>query len=398
MTDRRLLIMGGSFDPPHKGHKRLLVAAAEELKPDRIVLVPAFQAPLKGLPGASAADRVRMLRKLVAGLPKKWRKRCSLDISEVRAHRMVYTVETLRRLRREHPRTELHFIVGSDSAESFYKWREPEALKRLCAWWVGMRPGAGVLLSPGASALKGGAQAPGGRRIPAHFKRLPGRFPDISSTDIRLAAATGAQWARLTTGPVASFIRKRGLYGLAIIRELERTLKKPRFQHTMAVADLSAKLAVRHGLDRHKAVLAGLLHDCGRCMPPEKMAERCRSWRVKAPSVRDIVRRQPKLLHSYLSAELARRRFGIQDPEVLSAIRKHTLGALRMSPLDKLIYVADAVSEDRDHPGSKPLRELAFRDLDIAMKACLWAKLEHARSNNSWMHPLSLSLWTRLRR
>ncbi|MBI5883288.1 MAG: bis(5'-nucleosyl)-tetraphosphatase (symmetrical) YqeK [Elusimicrobia bacterium] len=374
----RILIMGGSFDPPHKGHKALLLGAANTLKPEQVLLIPAFQAPLKGIPGAPAGQRVEMLRAMVSVLPKGLRKLCSVSLSEVRSKRKVYTVETLRGLKRRFPKDELHFVVGSDSAESFHLWRDPEALKRLSSWWVGPRPGSGT-------------------RLPSRFHKLPGRFPDISSTDIRLAIATGGRWKKLVPKPVAALIRRKRLYGLALLRTLEDTLKDSRFHHTLAVADIAVRLAERHGLDRQKAALAGLLHDCAKCMSPEEMVSRARAWRIKAPRLADIIRRQPKLLHSYLSAEMARRRFGISDLEVLSAVRKHTLGALSMSPLDKLIYVADSVSEDRGHPLVRGLRTIAFRDLDEALTACLESKVSFARSRKSWLHPVSLSLWKKIR-
>ncbi|MFA6318243.1 MAG: bis(5'-nucleosyl)-tetraphosphatase (symmetrical) YqeK [Elusimicrobiota bacterium] len=377
----RILIMGGSFDPPHKGHKALLVAAAKALKPDRVFLIPAFQAPLKGLPGAPAADRLAMLRALTEGLPVGLRERCAIDLAEVRSKRKVYTVTTLRRLSRKRPGAELHFVLGSDSAGNFHRWRDPETLGRLASWWVGVRPGARASLLPGS--------------LP-HFNKLPGRFPDISSTEIRLAIATGGKWKKLATKPVAALIRKRGLYGLSIIKALKASLKESRFEHTLAVARTAVRLADRHGLDRQKAALAALLHDCGRCMSPERMVERALAWKVPAPHRADIIRRAPKLLHSYLSAEIAVRRFGVDDPEVLSAVRKHTLGSLSMSPLDTLLYVADAVSEDRRHPGAAGLRSLAFRDLDAALAACLSAKVGYARSRASWLHPVSLALWKNL--
>ncbi|MBI5208381.1 MAG: bis(5'-nucleosyl)-tetraphosphatase (symmetrical) YqeK [Elusimicrobia bacterium] len=378
MEPSGILILGGSFDPPHEGHAALLEAAARRVRPSTILLVPAFQAPLKGVPSAPPQARVAMLRRLLASLPAPWRERCSLDLHELRSRRKVYTVETLRRLRRSHPRAELHFVVGSDAAAAFGRWREPRALERLAAWWVGARPEAA------------------GKVLP-HFRRLPGRFPDVSSTGIRLAIATGRKWKKRVPDRVAAFIRKRRLYGLDMLAKLESMLKKPRFEHTLAVARIAERLAERHGLDRSKAVLAALLHDCGRSLSRGRMVSLARAWRLKAPRLAEIIEHQPKLLHSYLSAELARRRFGVDDPEVLSAIRKHTLAALSMSRLDRLVYVADAVSEDRAHPAAQALRRRAFRDLDAAFDACLRAKLEHASSRRAWIHPISLELWKRTR-
>ena len=67
-----------------------------------------------------------------------------------------------------------------------------------------------------------------------------------------------------------------------------------------------------------------------------------------------------------------------------------------MSRLERILYVADAVSEDRTHPQAAPLRRLAFQDLEAAFAASLAAKLEPRREARRWLHPLSVSLWNRL--
>ena len=127
----RVLIMGGSFDPPHKGHKTLLIAAAKALRPERVLLIPAFQAPLKGIPGAPAGQRVEMLRAMVTGLPKNLRKLCSIDLSEVRGRRRVYTVETSGLA--EVPRSGASFVVGRTQRNP--PVADPETLD-LGSWWA----------------------------------------------------------------------------------------------------------------------------------------------------------------------------------------------------------------------------------------------------------------------
>ena len=67
-----------------------------------------------------------------------------------------------------------------------------------------------------------------------------------------------------------------------------------------------------------------------------------------------------------------------------------------MSRLETLLYVADAVSEDRAHPHAAALRRLAFRDLDAAFAQVLSAKLRHALEHGRWLHPLSISLWNKI--
>jgi predicted HD superfamily hydrolase involved in NAD metabolism len=141
--------------------------------------------------------------------------------------------------------------------------------------------------------------------------------------------------------------------------------------------------------------LAALLHDCGRLIKKERLARYALDHGLRAPLLADIARRQPGLLHACVGEDLARRRFGCRDRAVLRAVRSHTLGSPSMSRLDRVLYVADAASEDRSHPQAAPLRRLAFQDLDAAFAASLAAKLCHAVQKGRWVHPSSVSLWNR---
>ena len=374
----KTLVFGGSFDPPHRGHSSLLRAAAERLRPDRILIVPAYRAPLKDSPSAAAAARAEMARRGILGrLPARFKRIARLDLSETQARRPVYTVETLARLKREDPRGVLYFVCGQDSAASFGKWKDPARLKSLAAWWYGSRPGK---RSP----------------VPAHFRKLPGLFPDISSTELRNALALGQDCSDALCPEVLASVRRLGLYGCDLLKRLGRDLSPSRCEHSLNVAALAEALARRHGADARKARFAGLLHDIGRRMTPAKMAAYARRRRLKVPRLEETCRLGPLLLHAHVSADLARREFKILDSEVLSAIRKHTLGDLRLGLLDKIVYVADACSHDRRHPASSGIRALAFIDLDAALKLCVAAKLQHALSRGAGLHFLTESLWNRL--
>ncbi|MEK7656931.1 MAG: hypothetical protein AAB412_04190, partial [Elusimicrobiota bacterium] len=89
----------------------------------------------------------------------------------------------------------------------------------------------------------------------------------------------------------------------------------------------------------------------------------------------------------------AERRFGVSDPEVLSAIRKHTLGDLDMSPLDLLLYVADASSSDRDFPEVDSIRRAAKKGLEAGFHEALRVKLAYVLKEGGWIHPLGPRLW-----
>ena len=372
----RVLVFGGSFDPPHRGHAALLAAAARRVKPDRILVVPAFHAPLKDEPpSAPAEERLELARLgVIAPLRARWRTRALIDLSEARGGRRAYTVDTLGRLREEYPGAELHFLCGQDAATSFPRWKEPARLRRLAAWWYGVRPGAK-------------------EKPPAFFRRLPGTFPDASSTELRVALALGQDCTAELAPAVLARIEARGSYGTGLLKRLRATLKPGRYEHTLNVASLADALARRHGLDASQARLAGLLHDAGRRFAPPLMAAYARKRRLRVPERDQTAALEPILLHAYISADLARREFGVGDEEVLSAIRKHTLGDVKMSALDKVVYVADACSADRRQPGVVETRALAFGDLDAAFERCLADKLSDALRRRAWLHPLTIELW-----
>lgn len=370
----RVLIFGGTFDPPHRGHAALLLAAARRVEPDRILVVPAYQAPLKDAPSAPAPDRLAMARLgLSAALPPRWRARARVDGREARARRRVFTVETLEALRGH----ELHFVCGQDSAAAFPKWKSPSRLKSLASWWYGARPGSNA-------------------RPPAHFRRIPGRFPGVSSTELRSALALDRDVSDLLLPSVLDYVRRRGLYGTALLGALKAGLSAGRYEHTLNVAALAESLARRHGADPVKARLAGLLHDAGRRYSPPALAAYAARRRLRVPEKAALLAADPMLLHAFVSEDLARREFGVTDPGVLSAVRRHTLGAERMSLLDRVLYVADATSLDRSHPGVASVRALAFDDLDAALRRCVADKLAHALSREAWLHPLTVKLWNSL--
>jgi predicted HD superfamily hydrolase involved in NAD metabolism len=122
-------------------------------------------------------------------------------------------------------------------------------------------------------------------------------------------------------------------------------------------------------------------------------------------------REHPVVLHAPLSAALARERFGVSDPQILSAIAKHTLGAGEMSPLDCIVYLADSLEPGRDFAERAELAALAEQDLTAAMRATIRSSLRYltqrhlpvAPQTAAAMHTFALpqsqddSVWTSLK-
>jgi nicotinate-nucleotide adenylyltransferase len=365
----RILVFGGSFDPPHYGHAAILKAAIQKIKPDLVLVVPSYQSPWKKKAGASAQERVQMAR---LAFPF-----ARVDDCEAQSGRRVYTVETLERIARLRPGAEIYFALGSDLSARFSDWKNPKRLQTLAHWWAAARPGKK-------------------HASPDFFRKIPGIMPSVSSSDLRVRLLMGENVVGSLSPKVLNFIRSRGLYGMGVIPELKKMLEDRRFLHSLSVASLAQRLALVWGVDLWSAALAGLLHDAGRSVPVAKMPSYFAKRGLKIPLLKKMSERQPLLLHAYISADLARRRFDVQDPEILRAISNHTLAGHPMGLLERLIYVADACSEDRAYSSAASLRKLALKNPAAAFKECLLVKIRYALSQGGWIHPGPISVWNSL--
>lgn len=150
-----------------------------------------------------------------------------------------------------------------------------------------------------------------------------------------------------------------------IKKDLKLTLDKDRYEHTLGVSYTAMCLAMKYDVDLDKAEIAGLLHDCAKCMADEKKLKKCKEHNI---NVSDIEKQQPYLLHAKVGAFIAMDTYGINDHDVINAILKHTTGACNMNMLEKIIYVADYIEPRRNKAGNlKEIRKMAFEDIDMAV-------------------------------
>jgi predicted HD superfamily hydrolase involved in NAD metabolism len=152
------------------------------------------------------------------------------------------------------------------------------------------------------------------------------------------------------------------------------------------VADTAERLARIHGLDPARVRLAALLHDAARETEPDEFLRLAAAWDL---AVGEPERESPKLLHAPVAAELARRELGVEDEEVLGAIRDHTVGSAGMSSLALALYVADKIEPARDYPSVERLRKLASEDLREAAAEALRRVVAHNEERGRPVHPFS---------
>ena len=147
-------------------------------------------------------------------------------------------------------------------------------------------------------------------------------------------------------------------------QEVKRHLTQGRFYHSQCVAAEAEKLARRYGADPEKARLCGILHDVMKDTPPQ---EQLKILEKSGIILTVAQRRNRKLWHALSGAAYLRDELGIADQEILGAVECHTRGMGGMSLLDKVRFVADYISADRDYPGVEELRVTAYRSLEEAM-------------------------------
>ena len=167
--------------------------------------------------------------------------------------------------------------------------------------------------------------------------------------------------------------------------KLKEALDEPRFQHTIGVMYTAGCMAMAHGYDVSKAMLAGLLHDCAKCMSHEERLLLCEKYEVEvSPSELE----NKALLHAKAGAILAKTVYDINDIDVLHAIAVHTTGEQDMNMLDKIIYIADYIEPGRDKaPNLSLVRKLAYQDLNACMAQILDDTMVYLQANGGLIDP-----------
>ncbi len=147
-------------------------------------------------------------------------------------------------------------------------------------------------------------------------------------------------------------------------QEVKRHLTEKRFYHSQCVAACAAQLAERYGAGVEKARLAGLLHDIMKDTEEEEQLKIMERFGIMLSQAQ---LRGPKLWHALSGAAYIEYILGVGDREIVDAVACHTGGKAGMGLLDKVLFVADYISSDRDYPGVERMRELAKSSLEAAM-------------------------------
>ena len=380
----RIGIYGGTFNPPHIGHLRAAEQAAQVLRLDRVLLIPDRIAPHKTMPpnSATGGQRLEMLRIAAKGVP-----RLAVSDLELRREGVSYTWETVQQLKEENPGAQLVLLMGSDMFLSFSTWKYPERILENASLGVFFR---------GDKQEKERVRAYREELLSQGYRveLVENDITAISSTQMRRLLAFRCAGEFLPEG-VLDYIREYRLYDTRAewknlpMDQLEQVvislLNPNRVAHVLGCRDTAVKLAKHWGANETDAARAGILHDITKAIDGPLQLTLCEAY---GKILNDFSRKYPKTLHALTGSLVAKRIFG-ENEAVVSAIEHHTTGKADMSLLEKIIYVADYMEPNRDFPGVEKLRELAYSDMDAALKLGLEMTLEHLKRQGAEVSPES---------
>ena len=367
----KIALYGGSFNPPHLGHVEAVRSVLAQLRPDKLLLIPANIPPHKDMAEGSpdAEERLVLCELAFGDLPG-----VELSDMEIRREGKSYTSDTLDILRAEHPDDEFFLVIGTDMFLSFRTWYNYQHILSACTLAVLSREDDD---GQEIEQFKAELETEGARIVIVPHEPLP-----MSSTEIRERLRKGLG-SDMLPEKVYSRIIQRRLYAaepeLTWLRErILEYLSPNRIAHTAGCESEAVMLSKHWGEDPEKAAVAGILHDMTKKLDHEKQLLLCEKYGIILDNAEKA---NPLLLHAKTGAEAAKELFGVSE-DVSEAIRWHTTGKPDMTLLEKIIYLADVIEPNRDFPCVEELRALAYEDIDKAMARALELSLENIRKRN----------------
>lgn len=376
-------LFGGSFDPIHLSHLALCEACQSKLGLDKVFLMPTAQPPhkLKTL-SVSSMERLKMCQMIVEDYP--W-----IQVSDMEIQRggASFTVDTLESLKKEYPDDEWYLLTGADMFCTLLTWfRFPDIAKMATLCTVPRGDSSLKALQSYAAKLE---------EQGAKTAIVEASLPPYSSTEIRHLIVEGnTAWKSMVPPAVSSYISNHHLYeknddSLPTTDEqfteiIRRRLSDYRFEHSLAVARESKRLALLYGENPEKAYTAGLLHDILKDTPKNEQKQIADNFKIPLDAVEQV---NTKLWHARIGSIFLEHILGIRDQDMLNAVRYHTTARAGMSLLEKIVYIADFTAEGRNYPDVEEMRKRSNESLESAMRYALAYTLQDLESKGCLVHP-----------
>lgn len=321
---KKILLFGGSFDPVHQGHLKILAAAEKKINPDWTFIVPSFQSPLKSRILTPFLHRLKMLEIAF----KDWKK-LSIDEFEIKQNQKTYWIETIDYFLNKYPQTEIYFLIGSDQLINFKQWKKYDEILKKAKIVCYKREHYCCCCKNIALC---GCKSSSNDKDLHDIIYINDELYHISSTQIRKRPLK-----EMVIEGVIDYINDHGLYAC---ERIERMCKPSRYQHCLRVAYYASELM--KNIDPKQVYLAytaGIYHDMCKDM------DECEQVEISEMILN--IKEYPswRVLHGHVGAFILEVDFLFKNQYVLNAIRRHTrpydYHNDPLTVLDKVLYLAD---------------------------------------------------------
>jgi len=321
---KKVILFGGSFNPPHLGHLKLALKSLKFLNASELWFVPTIKSPLKELELVEFEHRCAMIELMI----KPYRK---LKVSRVESElgELSYTFNTVNALLERYKDVDFIWLMGSDQSNKFEKWFKYEELLKLIRFAVYRRD------------IK---------------DKIDSRFIEIETDVIYQSASQSIRegMIHLAHPRVIQYILDNELYLESIAKSM---MSEKRFNHTLSVCELALSLASAHNVDIHQVYIAALFHDCAKEWPMNK----AKAWLNFINS--DYSQLNQALWHQKVGAAYVRRYLLVRDKVIINAIANHIEGSNDI--VSKIIYIADKCERTRKYDSTEYIN-LAMINIDKA--------------------------------
>lgn len=366
----KTIVFGGSFDPVHVEHTNILKAAVRELCADKVIVVPTKNPPHKSASKTPFSDRAEMARIAFSQVSAN----VIVDDIENRNDGVNYSSDNLPVLEKKYGK--FVYVIGGDSLLALESWHEPEFIVRNFEIAVFDREG---YQSAKDKAAELNEKWNGKIRILEYVGK------EVDSHTIRDRLMLKADVSGLDEN-VERYIKSRNLYSefFPYVDKAATYLDAKRLVHSKNTALVA--LSLNHNfcpkIDEDKLLLAGLLHDVGKMYDKTELPNNIKNV-IPKDSIGTPVQ------HQFVSAEIVKNDFHISDEDVLNAIRFHTTGRENMSQFEKLIYVSDLISYERNFQGVESLRKAVYNDFEKGFITCLTYSRDYVVETGREVYPLT---------
>ena len=367
----RIGILGGSFSPIHNGHLQIAQDCLDEYSLDKVIFLPNSRPPHRKIEFFSFKERVEMLEIAILNSEN-----FEISMVESDSNKVHYSYNTIKE-NFYNNEDELFFIMGDDEFLNIKSWYRFDDLLKLCSIIVFSR-------NFDMDYVKGACRDILDKYA-VYF--VNNDVNSISSTEIRNRMNKKKSFQYMVNEGVYRYILSKGYFDYSRIKtHLLKMLPKKRYEHSIRVAEYCKKLAKIYNYDVDNAYLAGLVHDCAK--------NNEEYYILNMPIDSDIIfdmeeKVIPSLQHAPIGAIVAKKLYGIDNEEILSAIRYHTTAKEDMTMLEKILFISDKIEPCRNFQGVDELRKIAQSNIDLSIIKFLESNFEYLKKKGS-IHSLSI--------